>query len=138
VIAMPDVTMYAVFIHPGALEALGDAIKPYLSDGPHGKHVVCREIDSGGAFFEMLLEGTTGEGKPIELELMIPSSMVQMVVSTHSDGVFGFHHGRELAETMKPRRKAASAAKAATSDPLPEERAVAPAVAGKTSPPIEG
>jgi len=131
---MTDVTLYAVFIHPGALEALGDAIKPYLSDGPHGKHVVCREIDSGGAFFEMLLEGTTAEGKPVELELMIPSNMVQMVVSTHSDGVFGFHHhGRELSEPMRPRRKMAAADKTAAT-----EHAVAPPVANKGMPPVEG
>ena len=131
---MTDVRLYAVFIHPGALEALGEAIKPYLSDGPHGKHVICREIDSGGAFFEMLLEGTTAEGKPVELELMIPSNMVQMVVSTHSDGVFGFHHhGRELAEPMKPRRRMAATPQApAAGSP------VAPAVAGKGMPPVEG
>lgn len=131
---MTDVTLYAVFIHPGALEALGDAIAPYLTDGPHGKHVICREIDSGGAFFEMLLEGTTGEGKPVELELMIPSNMVQMVVSTHSDGVFGFHHhGRELAEPMKPRRKVSAVAKAPSAAP-----AIEPAVAGNPMPPVEG
>ncbi|HTA66358.1 MAG TPA: hypothetical protein VK753_12720 [Xanthomonadaceae bacterium] len=135
---MTDQTLYAVFIHHGALEALGEAIKPYLSDGPHGKHIVCREIDSGGAFFEMVLEGTTPEGKKIELELMIPSNMVQMVVSTHSDEAFGFHHGRDPADAMRTRRKAAAPAKPATRDPLPNEKTVEPPVASKTLPPIEG
>jgi hypothetical protein len=133
-----DQTLYAVFIHHGALEALGDAIKPYLSDGPHGKHIVCREIDSGGAFFEMLLEGTTADGHQIELELMVPSNMVQMVVSTHSDGVFGFHRGRDPAEAVQARRKPPLVAKAPTRDPLPNEPVVAPAVASNTTPPIEG
>ena len=32
---------YAVFFFPQALEALGEAIKPYLLDGPAGAHVLC-------------------------------------------------------------------------------------------------
>jgi hypothetical protein len=135
---MPDVTLYAVFLHPGALEALGDAIKPYLSDGPHGRHIVCREIDSGGAFFEMLLEGTTADGKPIELELMVPSNMVQMVVSTHSDGVFGFSHGRDPADSALPRRKPAAPARPIVQEGRSKESADAPVAASRAGPPIEG
>ena len=39
---------YAVYFFPQALEALGDAIKPYLREGPGGEHVLCHEIDTGG------------------------------------------------------------------------------------------
>ena len=39
---------YAVFFFPQALEALGDAIKPYLVEGQGGLHVLCREIDTAG------------------------------------------------------------------------------------------
>ena len=41
---------YAVFFFPPALEALGDAVKPYLQEGPAGPFVQCREVDTGGAF----------------------------------------------------------------------------------------
>ena len=131
---MPDQTMYAVFMHPAALEALGEPIKPFLTEGPHGPHVVCREIDSGGAFFEMLLEGTAADGREMELELMIPSAMVRMVVSTHSDGVFGFHHERDPVLDLQPRRPDAAPPRPPTHDPLPDEPAVAPAVANVPSP----
>ena len=77
---------YAVFFFPQALEVLGDAIKPYLQDGPAGAHVLCNEIDTGGALIEMTLRGRTADGKELALELMVPSSMVRMMVSTHSDG----------------------------------------------------
>jgi hypothetical protein len=81
---------YAVFFFPQALEALGDAVKPYLSDSPAGPHIVCTEIDTGGALIEMTLQGVTAEGKTVQLELMVPGSMVRMIVSSQSDGSFGF------------------------------------------------
>ncbi len=127
---MTDQTMFAVFIHAAALEALGEPIKPYLSDGAHGPHVMCREIDSGGAFFEMTIEGTDADGHTVELELMIPSAMVRMVVSTHSDGLFGFHHSKHTVTDLLPK----SFAHAVTRDPLPNEPTLAPAIAGSPSP----
>lgn len=80
---------YAVFFFPQALEALGEAIKPYLMQGAE-PWVLCNEIDTGGALIEMTLQGQNAEGKPVEIQLMVPSGMVRMIVSAHSDGVFGF------------------------------------------------
>ena len=38
---------FAVFFYPQALEALGEAIKPYLQEnGEVGTHVACEEIDT--------------------------------------------------------------------------------------------
>ena len=81
---------YAVFLYPQALEALGEAIRPYMHDGPSGPHVLCNAIDTGGALIEMTIEGRTAEGTAIAVELMVPANMVRMIVSARSDGVFGF------------------------------------------------
>lgn len=81
---------YAVYFFPQALEALGEAIKPYLLDGPAGVHVLCHHVDTGGAFVEMTLHGKAHDDTALELELMVPSGMVRMVVSAHSDDAFGF------------------------------------------------
>ena len=81
---------YAVFFFPPALEALGEAITPYLTEGPAGAHVLCKEIDTAGALIEMTLEAVAAEGKTALVELMVPGSMVRMIVSAHSDGSFGF------------------------------------------------
>lgn len=86
---MGDTNGYAVYFFPPALEALGEAIKPYLVDGPHGEHVLCREIDTGGSLIEMTLDGR-GSGEPVQTELMVPASMVRMIVSARSDESFGF------------------------------------------------
>lgn len=81
---------YAVFLFPQALEALGDAVKPYLAESKSGAHVLCREIDTAGALIQMTLEGTDPEGKPLEVQLMLPSSMVRMIVSARGEEAFGF------------------------------------------------
>ena len=44
---------YFVYFFPQALEALGEAIKPYLRDGAGGEHVRCTKIDTAGALIEM-------------------------------------------------------------------------------------
>jgi hypothetical protein len=88
---MGEPQVYAVFLYPQALEALGEAIKPYLADGPQGPHIVCAEIDTGGAFCELTLLGKNSEGKNIELELMVPTAMIRLIVSLHNEGGgFGF------------------------------------------------
>lgn len=100
---MNDSSGYAVFFFPQALEVLGTAIKPYLQDGPAGVHVLCHEIDTGGALIEMTIEGRSPDGKVVSLELMVPTSMVRMIVSLHGDGTtFGFSPREGLPGTALP------------------------------------
>lgn len=88
---MTELHSYAVYLHPGAQEVLGDLIKTFLSEGPHGSYLLCREIDTGGAFCELQLGGTDAEGKPRECELMVPTAMIRLVISTAAaEFEFGF------------------------------------------------
>ena len=88
---MSEQHTYCVFVHPQALDVLGEAIVPYLSDSPAGKYLSCREIDTGGAFCELELAGTNAEGKPLDVQLMIPTGMIRLVISTAGTEVdFGF------------------------------------------------
>lgn len=87
---MSDPVQYAVFLFPSAITELGDAIAPYLHDGPGGKHVLCTEIDSGGALFEMRINALSEEGIVLELELMVPVGMIKLVIAVQQDGRFGF------------------------------------------------
>jgi hypothetical protein len=83
--------LYAVYFHPNALEALGEAIKPFLTQGANGPHIVCSDIDTGGALCEMTVEQKTPEGRKIETEVMVPVGMIRLVVSLGGDdGTFGF------------------------------------------------
>lgn len=101
---MNDTRGYAVFFFPQAVEALGAAIKPYLQGEAGGEHVMCREIDTGGAFIKMILDGRTPAGELVELELMVPANMVRMVVSARSEEAFGF--GPRAAQKADPAKPA--------------------------------
>ena len=93
---MVDTTGYDVYLFPNAIEALGDAGKPYLKESPAGTHFSCKDVDTSGILTEMTLDA--GDGK--EVEVMIPTNMVRMVVSNSSgEGAFGF--GRRGA-TVEP------------------------------------
>jgi hypothetical protein len=101
---MSESSGYAVFLFPQALEALADAVKPYLQTGPAGLFVPCKEVDTGGAFIEMTLEGRSPDGRVVELELMVPGNMVRMIVSAHSESGgpdFGFYN-RKPTPTVEP------------------------------------
>jgi hypothetical protein len=88
---MSDEQKYAVYFHANALEALGDVVNPFLTQGPNGPYICCTDLDTGGALVEMTVEGRTADGKSVETELMVPLGMIKMVVSVGGDvGVFGF------------------------------------------------
>lgn len=83
--------MYAVFLHPQAIETLGETVKPYLTQSPQGPHLICAELDTGGALCELLLLGKNADGEAIEVELILPVGMILLVVSVRQDGgLFGF------------------------------------------------
>lgn len=87
---MTDFNGYAVFFFPQALEALGGALKPYLQEGAGEPHVLCREIDAGGPLIQLTMDGRTTSGEHIDLQLMLPTNMIRMIVSARSDPAFGF------------------------------------------------
>lgn len=87
---MTDFNGYAVFFFPQALEALGGALKPYLQEGAAEPHVLCREIDAGGPLIQLTMDGRTTSGEHIDLQLMLPTNMIRMIVSARSDPAFGF------------------------------------------------
>ena len=119
---MEDKKGYAVYFFPPALEVLGEAIKPYLVAGPGGAHLLCREIDTGGALVEMTLDGLGADGTAVELEIMVPSNMVRMIVSVRGEEAFGF--GPRMAAVLAGMPAPEPAVSPADATPAP---AVAPA-----------
>ena len=87
---MSETQLYAVFLFPQAVEAAGEVLKPHLREGPQGVHLVCREVDTGGTWFQMVIPGQTPNGEDVELEVMIPHGYVRVVVSVRDDTEMGF------------------------------------------------
>jgi hypothetical protein len=89
---MKDDIQYAVYFHDGALAALGEAITPYVTQGAHGPHIVCTELDTGGALCEMTVDAPNADGTVRKAEVMVPIAMIRLVLSLGSlDDHFGFH-----------------------------------------------
>jgi hypothetical protein len=111
---MGDRNGYAVFLYDKSLEILGEAIKPYLCEGPHGTHVSCREVDTSGGFVEMMLDGRDESGRTIDLELIVPTNMIRMIVSARADEAFGFmpRNAMPLEPALPPTGPTAAPAKA--------------------------
>ena len=87
---MSEPANYAVFLFPQAIKMLGVAIKPYLREGSVGPHIVCSEVDASGPLFQMTLIGAGPDQQRLELELMLPVSMVRLVMSMHGEHEIGF------------------------------------------------
>lgn len=81
---------YAVFLFDAAIDVLGEAVRPYLQDGPGGPRIPCDAVDTGGAFVEMTVRARNRHGGDEQVHLMVPVQMVRMIVSSHSDTAFGF------------------------------------------------
>jgi hypothetical protein len=116
---MSDRNVYAVFLHPGAVDALGPAIKPYLIESNAGPHLQCVEVDSAGALFEAVLVGRDNEGRTLEVELMIPIAMIKLVISVRKDEEFGFGNRPGRGATASDPSPAASGASPAPSTVAP-------------------
>jgi hypothetical protein len=129
---------YVVYFFDNALEALGDAIKPYLREGPGGLHLLCHEIDTAGSLIEMTLEATTNDGRAVALELMLPQGMVKMIISARSEAGFGF--SPRVAPALMASLPAAVAAPAPAPAPATPPASDAPAAtkAERTDLPPEG
>ena len=85
-----DPDTYAAYFFPQALEALGDPVKPYVTDPDTAPYILCEEIDTAGAFVELTVQSVDAQGTVQMVELMVPTNMVKLVVSRPSSGRFGF------------------------------------------------
>lgn len=87
---MSEAGGYAVFLFPAAIEALGEAITPFLVDSPMGPHIPCRDLDAGGALMQLGVLTQGHDGHQQRMTLMLPSSMVRLVLSRTASPSFGF------------------------------------------------
>lgn len=126
---------YAVYLFDSAYEALGEALAPFVIEGPGGKQICSRTVDTGGAFIEMIVDGVTDSGEAVEVEVIVPIGMVRMIVSTRGRSSFGFRIRAGGAPTglpvLGPDAPAASAPPAA----LPSSMGLTGAADDRRAPP---
>lgn len=118
---MTDRAGYAVFFFEQAIEILGDAIQPYLSESPAGQCLHCLHVDTGGALVQCTLDARATTGQDGEMQLMFPVSMVRLIASARIEDGFGFGpRRREPEETGLPVLGPTATPARAPSESLPD------------------
>ncbi len=86
----------AVLLFPQAVEAIGGALGGHLRDSEQlGPHVLCRQVNSNGPYFEMIFEGKDPAGAEVEMQVMAPHGYVRLVMSVRGEDSFGFARFRQ-------------------------------------------
>ena len=88
---MASKTVCGVLLFDEAIVALGEAIKPYLSEGPIGHFIYCRSATQVGSFMDMVFDASRSGGRIKEdMRVSIPAHFVKFVVSAENDLPIGF------------------------------------------------
>lgn len=74
--------IYGVLLTDQAYTEIGEALNPYLSEGPIGKYIYCRHVEQNGSFFDMTFSPRMYEGSHKgEMLISIPIRFVKFVAS---------------------------------------------------------
>jgi hypothetical protein len=82
--------MVAVLLFPQAVEHIAGALGGHIREGELGPHILCREVNTNGPYFEMIFDGRDSAGKPVEMQVMVPHGYIRLVMAVRGDDPFGF------------------------------------------------
>lgn len=82
---------YAVLLFKEALEALGEAIKPFLRTGQFGDFIPCNSVDTNGPLCTLVVDTRVDGPTEMTVELQIPYPMIKLIVGSETEGHAGFH-----------------------------------------------
>jgi len=72
---------FGVLLTDEGVAELGATLKDYLSDGPAGKFLPCKEASPDRSFFHLISEARNADGAMVEVELYIPNRYIKLVMS---------------------------------------------------------
>lgn len=80
-----------VLLTDAGLAELGDAIKPYLQEGPAGNFIYCAQAVQNGNFIDMTFEPGQADGSVVEgMVVSIPLGFVKFMVTGVKSLPIGF------------------------------------------------
>ncbi|MYN03507.1 hypothetical protein GTP41_15530 [Pseudoduganella sp. DS3] len=72
---------FGVLLTDEGVAELGAVLKDYLTDGPSGKYLPCKEANPDRSFFHLIAEMRNADGVAAELELYVPNRYIKLVMS---------------------------------------------------------
>lgn len=82
--------VFGVLFTEEGLNELGPALKDYLSEGPIGKYLYCKEANFDGNYFHVVAECSNSDGSKFEADIYIPHRFVKIVVAATDHKRIGF------------------------------------------------
>ena len=84
--------VFGVLLTDQAWNDLADALAPYTSNGPIGKYIYCREVNSIGHYFVMVATCKNQDGSSFEAEISVPHRYIMCCVCAAEQNQIGFIH----------------------------------------------
>lgn len=97
-----DLPSVAVLLFPQAVEAIAGALGGHIRDGELGPHILCRQVNTNGPYFEMVFDGKDAAGNAVEMQVMVPHGYIRLVMSVRGDDSFGFARVRQSTVASVP------------------------------------
>ncbi|HHJ38097.1 MAG: hypothetical protein AXA67_02530 [Methylothermaceae bacteria B42] len=69
---------------------LGEALRPYSSQGPIGKYIYCHEVVPNGPYFTFIATPNNATDTNFKVEISIPHRYVKLFVTAHEKRHIGF------------------------------------------------
>ena len=85
-----DSRVFGVLLTENAWDDLTDALETYASDGPIGKYIYCREVDTNGNYFVMVATCENADGSLFDAEISLPHRYIKCCVSALDKRAIGF------------------------------------------------
>jgi hypothetical protein len=82
--------VFGVLFTEQGLSELGPVLKDYLSEGPMGRHLYCKEANPDRNYFHVVAESTNSDGTKIETEIYIPHRFIKAVIAGADRKHIGF------------------------------------------------
>ena len=82
--------VWGVLFTDQGLNDLGSFLKPYLSTGPIGQYLYCKEAEMHLSYFRIVVESNNSDGTVFEMEAYIPHHYIKAVVAATEKRELGF------------------------------------------------
>lgn len=89
---MNNKAVCGVLLNAQAYAVLGEALRPYIKEGPIGKYIYCRTAQQIGSFLDMTFSPEMCDGSvKDEMRISIPLQYVEFIASAEGSLPIGFN-----------------------------------------------
>lgn len=96
---MPSNTVCFVLLYKEGYCELGDAIKPYISEGPIGTYIYCKTAQEHGSFLDMTFTpDMCADTVKVDMTISVPLRFVKFMAKVTEGSMpmgFGTHKGKD-------------------------------------------